>query len=118
MNITTSLIAMLKTALPGFSVYSGEIPETAERPAVLINNISFGSQRVLSGGKTKNQSVWRITLSDTLQNLQNSLDEIELIDNTTNEYFQRVFVQLTLIEPKALTEPYQRAFFDVTVTPR
>lgn len=117
MTQITELVSTFKTALPGYSVYTGEIPENATRPAILISNISFASDRVLSGGKTKRQSVWRVTLSDTVVNLQNSIDEIELIDNTKNQYFQRVYVQLTLIEDKALTEPYQRAFFDITVTP-
>ena len=118
MTNTIDVIRMFKDALTGFSVRSGELPESASRPAILINNLAYSSDRVLSGDKAKRQSTWRITLSDTVVNLQNSIDDIELLDNTSNQYFQRVWVQLTLIEPKALTEPYQRAFFDVTITPK
>lgn len=117
-DITLNMIRTFKAALPGFNVYDGTIPENAIRPAIAIYNVAFTNERVLEGKKTKNTSVWRITLSDSVVDLQNSINAILLLDNTVNEYFQRLFIDLTLIEPKVLTEPYKRAFFDVSVYPK
>lgn len=118
MSTLTDLVATFKSNLTGISVYSGEMPESAEKPAVVISNIDHNNDRDLEGVKTKRWSVWRITLVDTVQNLQNSIDQILLNDNVTNDYFQRLFVELTQEEDKALTEPYQRAFFDIRVYPK
>jgi hypothetical protein len=112
------LIATLKTALPGVGVYSGVVPSNAAVPAIALYNVSHSSSRVLAGSKTKRLSNWRITVIDTVQHLQQTIDAVELLDNTSNQYFQKLFVQLTLVEPKAPTEPHQRAFIDVTVYPK
>ena len=117
-DITKDLVVTFKQVLPSFTVYTGVIPEGATRPAIAIYNVAFENDRVLSGKKTKNRSTWRITLSDSVVNLQTSIDQILLNDELVNEYFQRLFIDLTLIESKALTEPYQRAFFDVSVYPK
>lgn len=118
MNISTALISLFKTSLTDIGVWGGTIPENADVPAIAIYNVAFANDRVMSGEKTKRVSTWRITLVDTVQNLQNSIDQIESVDNTVNDDFQRVYVELSLIEPKALTEPHQRAFFDITIYPK
>ena len=118
MTTIEQLIEVFKTGLTGVNVYSGTIPATAVLPAIAIYNVSFTSNRVLSGNKTKRVSNWRITLVDTVQHLQTVIDAVELLDNTSNQYFQKMFVLLTLIEPKAPTEPHQRAFIDVTIYPK
>lgn len=108
-NITT----LLKTT--GLNIFSTDIPEEAARPSVTFVNIAYASDRVLEGDKTKRFSNWRITVSDTVQNLQDSIDKLELLDNTKNEHYQRIYVDHTFTEPKSQTEPYQRAFLDLTV---
>jgi len=118
LSIIINLIATLKAALPGIGVYSGVIPSNAPLPAVAVYNVAHSSSRVLSGDKTKRYSNWRLTLVARPQDLQSLIDAVELLDNTTNQYFQKLFVQLTLEEPKAQSEPNQRAFVDVTVYPK
>ena len=118
MSAQTALVTFFKTNLTGVEVWADFIPEEAQRPAVVISNTSFSQDRTLDGKKTKNQSVWRLTLSDTPVNLQNSIDQILLTDNQSNDDFQRVFVDLNQKEAYVSSEPYQRAFFDITYTPR
>lgn len=117
-NITTGLIATLKDNTTGVGVYLDEIPETADVPAIALYNVSYANDRVQSGKKTKNTSTWRLTVVDTVQNLQNTIDQILLIDNTSNDVFQRLFFELTLIEPKALSEPHKRAFIEIRAYPK
>lgn len=118
MNITVELTKLFKTSLTGIEVWTSTIPESSKIPAIAISNVAFANDRDLSGSKTKNISNWRITLVDTVQNLQDSINQILLVDNTVSEHFQRLYVELSLIEPKQLTEPYQRAIFDIRVYPK
>lgn len=118
MTTIQQLIEILKAGLPGIDVYSGVVPESSNLPAIAVYNVAFTSSRVLKGTKTKRVSNWRVTAIGNPTHLQSVIDAVELLDNTTNQYFQKLFVQLTLIEPKAPTEPNQRAFIDVTVYPK
>lgn len=118
MTTIQQLIATFKAALPGVGVYQGTIPESAPVPAMAVYNVAFTSGRVLSGQKSTRSSQWRITVVDSVAHLQQTIDAVELLDNTKNQYFQRLWVQLSLIEPKEPTEPHQRAFIDVTVYPK
>ena len=115
MNVLTSLIAVLKTNLTGITVYSSVVPEDATVPAVAVQNIAFNSGRVLEGNKTGRWSQWRITIVTPVSGLQGAIDQLELLDNTSNQYFQKMLVDLQLIEPKETINPYQRAFVDVRV---
>lgn len=117
MNDIKNITTLLKT-ITGLRVYSTDIPEEAPRPAVTFANIAYQNDRVLGGERTKRVSNWRITVSDSVVNLQDTIDKLESLDNTNNEHYQRIFVTLTFIEPKAQTEPYQRAFLDLTVYPK
>lgn len=118
MSILTDLIAVFKANTTGIGVYEGVVPEKATVPAVAIQNIAFNSSRVLEGKKTSRWSQWRITVVAPVAGLQSAIDQLELLDNTVNQYFQKMFVDLQLIEPKETTNPYQRAFVDVRVYKR
>lgn len=115
MSILSELILTLKASTSGVGVYSSVIPEAAPVPAIALQNIAFISGRVLNGDKTGRWSQWRITAVATVQGLQDLIDQLELLDNTSNQYFRKMFVDLTLVEPKGSTEPHQRAFIDVRV---
>jgi len=115
MSILTNLIAVMKANLTGIKVYESVVPENATVPAIAIQNIAFNSIRVLEGKKTGRWSQWRITVVASVAGLQSAIDQLELLDNTGNQYFQKMFVDLQLIEPKETTNPYQRAFVDVRV---
>ena len=118
MNISVALIENLKANTSIVEVHSGTIPESAPIPAIAVFNVAFSNDRTLEGKKTKNVSNWRITVVDTVYNLQNTIDQILLLDNTSDDNFKVLFFELSLIEPKALDEPHQRAFIDVRAYPR
>lgn len=113
MSTIVQLIAVLKANLVGVGVYSSVVPENAPVPAIAAHNVAFVSGRVLDGTKTGKWSQWRVTVVAAPASLQSVIDQLESLDNTVNTHFQRMFVDLTLIEPKISTEPYQRAFVDI-----
>lgn len=117
MSIQTNLITTLKTGTTGVGVFSGEIPESEPLPAVALYNVGPDFQRTLAGEKTKNMDVWRLTVVDELKNLQNTIDQILLLDNTKNEFFQRLYFNLINREPKALSEPHARAIIEIQAYP-
>jgi hypothetical protein len=118
MSTEETLIAFFKANLTGVQVYTGVTPEASTVPAIALYNVAYNNGRTLDGSKTKKWSAWRLTVVDTVSHLQNTLDALELLDNTVNDDFQRLFVNLTLKEAKAQTEPHQRAFFDILVYPK
>lgn len=115
MSILKNLIAVLKANLTSIGVYESVVPENAATPAIAIQNIVFNSSRVIEGTKIGRWSQWRITVVAPVASLQGAIDQLELLDNTSNQYFQKMFVDLQLIEPKETINPNQRAFVDVRV---
>lgn len=118
MNSIKPLIALLKSELT-VPVFTDVIPETQALPAVAVSNVSNASNRVLEGSKVSNVYVYRVTAAanDTAA-LESILEELENLDNTSNNDFQRIFAQLVLREPRQPQEPVSRAFYDLTIYPR
>ena len=113
-NVKLELTKYLKSKL-SVEVYASTVPEQAVLPAVALQNIAFESDRVLSGTKTKRVSRWRVVAVAKPNDLQNLIASLELIDNTGNDVFSKVFVDLTLIENKDPINVHQRAFLDIEV---
>lgn len=112
------LITMLKTSLT-VPVYQDVIPEDVPLPAVAVSNIANLSSRVLAGKKVKPIYTYRVTASaNSTAELQALLTELENLDNSSNNDFQRVLSQLVLREAKMPNEPVRRAFYDLTLYPR
>ncbi len=114
MSTKSDLISYLKASLT-VEVYSSVVPEQAVTPAVALSNVAFESDRVLSGDKTKRLSRWRVVVVAKPNDLQSVIDELESIDNTSNDVFRKVFAQLQIIEDKDPIDVHQRAFVDITV---
>lgn len=109
----------LKSTLDGSGIYAylDLVPEAAAIPAVSISNVGFPSGRLLSGRKTRKQEVWRITVVATNTNdMYSTRDLILELDNTSNEYFQRIFVDVVNEEARGENEPNIRMFLDMTCT--
>jgi hypothetical protein len=118
MSVELDLIAMLKSLLSTtYNVYSGLVPESEPNSAVAVNNVANPSNRVISGVKYGRTSVWRITVVATGKaQRQQIIDLLETLDNTSNNSFQRVFVDLVNLEPKDTEDqPVVRAFVDITL---
>lgn len=117
MSILTDLIALLKASTT-LKVYAGIVPESSTLPAVALQNIAFSSDRVLEGIKTKRWSQWRAVVVALPSDLQEAIEQLELLDNTSNQCFRNIFVDLSLIETKDPIQPHQRAFVDIRVYKR
>lgn len=113
----TALIALLKTTLgSGVTVYTGAIPEGADKPCVQVSMVSNSDNRVIAGQKYGNTQVYRVTVFAPIQSqIQGILDTLETLDNTVNADFQRIFGQWILTEAKQPGQVLARAFYDLTV---
>ena len=118
MSILTEIVQTIKSGTTGIGVFDSVIPESEPVPAIAVYNVAFVSDRILTGEKTKKWSQWRITAVATKATLQSVIEQLESLDNTTNQYFRKLYVDLVQIEPKQPSEPHQRAFLDVRVYKR
>lgn len=118
MGDLTAVKSLVQTAL-GVTVYTDPIPEGSVYPCALLAEIANTSSRVLSGLKYGKQSTWRVTVyAPNKAGLAPLLDSLELLDNTHNSDFQRIYAQYVLTEQRQPLQVYDRAFYDLTVTPR
>lgn len=98
-------------------VYSGEIPESQRNTAVMFQNVANPFGRVVDGAKTKFQTTYRITVVAVNDSeLESVLEDLEDLDNTVSDDFQRIFTNLVLREQGLIKEPYRRAFVDMNLT--
>jgi len=97
-------------------VYPDLVPEAASKPALAFVNAAFSQSRVLNGEATTKFSVWRLTLvAQSKTELQSMIDKLELIDNTRNANFSRIFTELIMKQSKEPDAPFRTAFVDLTV---
>lgn len=108
---------MLVNVLPGVTVYDSFVPETETNPAVALTNVSYDNAgRVLEGEKVGHWSTWRVqVVASATSDVESIIELLESLDNTKNNDFQKVFVQLVNIESRQPNQPYRRAFVDVRV---
>ena len=114
----TEIIALVETRT-GFQCYLDEVPNSVTLPALAVNNINYGAgnTRVLSGKKTGDRSEHRLSLiTNTPTELNSLVNSVELLDNTSNDYFQRINVDLSSREPRQVGSNVVRAFYNLTVT--
>lgn len=103
----------------GVTVYSDMVPEGATYPCASLDEVANSSSRVLSGLKYGKSSTWRVTVYATNKAvIKTMLDSLELLDNTHNSDFQRIFAQYVLTEKRQPGQAYDRAFYDITVYPK
>lgn len=102
----------------GFECYLDEVPNTVSLPALALTNIDYDtfSTRVLSGKKTGNTSEHRVSLiTNTMSELDALVKSMELLDNTSNDYFQRINVDFSNREPRQTGSNVVRVFYNLTV---
>lgn len=108
---------MIVTAIAPHKVYSDFVPETETNPAVALINVAYDNAgRVLEGEKVGHWSTWRVqVVASATSDVESIIELLESLDNTKNNDFQKVFVQLVNIESRQPNQPYRRAFVDVRV---
>lgn len=118
MSELTSVISLLKTKL-NCHVYSGQIPESQTEPSVVVTNVANPYSRTTSGRKVMKSTVWRVTVVAEYQSdVESIITELETMDNTMSDYFQRIFTNLAQTELGLTEQPYRRAFYDLIVYKR
>lgn len=101
-------------------VYADVVPETASLPATAWYNVSYEkSQRVVNGVRvplTVNQRVMVIVDVTNVGAFDTILAELDTLDNTTNEHFQRIEVYLNNMETVQPESTVQRCMVDIVLT--
>jgi hypothetical protein len=107
-------IISLAKASTSAEVYSDFIPENESAVAVAITNVALSSSRALSGDKHGRVDVWRATIVGDDADVDSVVNDLELIDNTSNADFTNIYTQLIQYAPKGIDDPVRRAFLDIT----
>ena len=93
MLVENQLIEIIE-AHTGFQVYIDVIPNKKPLPALMITSLNYDpvlNGRVLSGKKTGNSSDHRIGIvCSTMGELNDLVNQMKLLDNTSNQYFQKL----------------------------
>lgn len=114
-------VMSLLTSVLSIPVYRGQIPESDDSSvAVAVTNVAYPFQgRTLSGRKYGKSSTWRITIvGDSQSSVESVIEQLDDIDATSSENFQRIFTNLVQTEYELSTVSYRRAFVDMTVYKR
>lgn len=116
MSQETLLIALLDDNL-SCNVYPDIVPEQETATAVAISNVSNPIYRKLSGDKTRRVAIWRVTIiAISRYDRDNIITELENMDNTSDNNFQKIYTELVNKESKESEEqPVVRAFVDITL---
>ena len=94
--------AIFKTLLDttGYNTYLHYVPQNIALPALSFIRITPVFERELSGGKTKQYTVWRVScLANDMAELEQLENSLKLLDNTSNADYQRIHVLPTLDSP-------------------
>ena len=96
-------------------VYRGYIPESELLPAVSFVDIAHPFSRLLDGEKVSQFDTWRVTvLSTDSDQMKTIVNQLETLDNTSTDEFQRVFVIYgNSVEDSDGKQDYQRTTLDL-----
>lgn len=111
--------ALLKTALDpiNVNVWDGIVPENASLPAVSWYNIGYQNDRIVSGCKLNDKMSFRVVVvANGSSALDESVNAIGELDNTSNADFQRIEVVGNRLEPKETGVSVRRFMIDLNLT--
>ena len=82
----------LSSNLP-VKIWADYLPEDEPKPAISFVHIASPFSRVLNGSKTGRNDTWRLSLfANSEPELKTLVNQVENLDNTGNDVYQRVFV--------------------------
>ena len=106
--------SLILTAVTGISVYPDFVPEDADLPAISFSHIINSSSRLLQGNSTGEWNTWRIlVVGNTRTEVKDMLLQLEMLDNTLNSDFQRVFVVARQLSPALPDDATRGGFIDI-----
>jgi len=96
-------------------VYRDFVPEGIALPAISFVDITHAFNRVLDGSKTNKFDTWRLSLiAENSTDMQTLVNEIETIDNTSTDGFQRIFVIYRNSDPQSdIDQGFYRSTIDL-----
>lgn len=119
MLVENEIIQIIE-AHTGLQCYLDVIPNSVTLPALMITNLNYDTPlngRILSGRKTGNQSEHRLGLvCSTMSQLDDLVKQVKLLDNTDNQFFQKLYLDFSLREPREEGGNVVRAFYNLTAT--
>lgn len=94
MNESAFKNLITSTITSDVKVWADFVPEQREKPAISYSHITSGSSRALNGNKINAWDSWRILAVGEFATSQSQelIDELRLMDNTSNDDFKNVFV--------------------------
>ena len=118
--IEKELIKLIESAT-GVECYLGLAPDVAELPVAElgVSSDSPMNTRILGGRRVGNAVEIRIGLvANSMPELEELVNKYVLIDNTSNEYFQKIYTDFGGRDPFDGETTVFRVFYNITATPR
>lgn len=112
------LITVISTHT-GVNVYLDEVPDTASLPAITVTTVaeSPAVMRDTTGKKLGDASENLVALvAGSMSELDTLVKQFVLLDNTSNEYFQRIRVDFRSRDPRESGVNVFRVLYNLTAT--
>jgi len=105
----------LLSAIASCDVYRDFVPEGVNLPAISFVDITHAFSRILDGSKTNKYCTWRLSLiCENSEDMGTLVNQIETIDNTSTDEFQRIFVIYRNSDPQSdIDQGFYRSTIDL-----
>ena len=82
------------------TAHEGYAHKSAKNPLIVYSIVGYPSSKVITGFKTKQEVVAQLILvADNITGIDAILSEMELMDNTSNDDFQKIYFTNGRLEP-------------------
>lgn len=108
----------LQSNLVGINVFADYVPAGADTPALSVVTIigESNDNRVLNGDSTGKRSVYRLSLTgNTEVELEQVENAVQLLDNTSNDIYTRVFLDEIVPIPRDTDSVIFVSQVDITI---
>lgn len=114
MLVNKQITSLLKNTV-SVAVYADYVPEDLV-PGIAFNSIGYTNTRNLEGNASGNRSFHRVqVVTNTDEEMENIVNELLTLDNTNNDDFQKIYIELSSLEPISMSTPYIRCFLNLNV---
>ena len=105
----------LLSSIASCDVYRDFVPEGVNLPAISFVDITHAFSRILDGSKTNKYCTWRLSLiCENSEDMGTLVNQIETIDNTSTDEFQRIFVIYRNSDPQSdIDQGFYRSTIDL-----
>lgn len=115
-----TFIREVKTMLEGVltvTAYLDTVPETVDLPGVAFYNVGYEPSRIVGAKRYPAKTSFRIAVvTENESHTDAILNELNALDNTSNNDFQDIQVVMNRVEPKQPYTDVRRAFIDLNLT--